>query len=269
MTEFRDLTDAQLGAAISDIAEDLAWPTTPDVAGEVGATLRLQRKAPSLVAPRLSLPSRRRTVLVIAATLLALAGAALAARLVIELGAATVQVVPGAPTALPTDVISPDDLGRAMSLAEAGAVAGFEPALPGALGSPVRTWVDDLGVGPDVPAQRVVSAWAPSPELPRIPETGIGALLMQFEGDGLAAFKQVFSETNDFGTAVVDGREAFWTSGEHRLVLVTGQGSLTLLVTGNVLIWQVDAFTFRLETSLPKHRAVAIAESTILPTDPD
>ena len=92
---------------------------------------------------------------------------------------------------------------------------------------------------------------------------------MQFEGDGLAAFKQIFSETNDFGTAVVDGREAFWTSGEHRLVLVTGQGSLTLLVTGNVLIWQVDAFTFRLETSLPKHRAVAIAESTILPTDPD
>ena len=226
MTEFRDMTNDQLGAAISGIADDLAWPTAPDVSGEVGATLRLQRKAPSLVTPRLSLPSRRRTLLVIAATLLALAGAAVAARLVIELGAATVRVVPGAPSALPTDVISTDDLGREVSLGRAGAMAGFEPALPRELGIPARMWVDeaDRALGADGPAPRIVTAWAPSSELPPIPETDIGALLMQFEGDTLAAFKQVFSETNDFGTAIVAGREAFWTSGEHRLVLVTGQG---------------------------------------------
>ncbi len=267
---FREMTNEQLGAAISGIAEDLAWPTTPDVAGEVGTTLRLHQKAPSLVAPRLRLPSRRRTVLVIAATLLALAGAAFAARLVIELGAATVYVLPGAPTALPTDVVSPDDLGREVTLAEAATIAGFEPALPRELGDPISMWVDEaaLELDPDAPALRVVSIWSPSPHLPQIPETGVGALLMQFEGDEEVAFKQVYGETNRFGTAVVEGREAFWTSGEHLLVLVSGDRSLRLLVTGNVLMWQDAEFTFRLETSLPKDRAVAIAESMNPAFDP-
>ena len=81
------MTDEQLGAALGRLGDELAWPGTPDVAGAVVDAIREERSAPSLVAPRLSLPSRRRTLLVIAAALLALAGVALAARFVIELGA--------------------------------------------------------------------------------------------------------------------------------------------------------------------------------------
>jgi hypothetical protein len=259
----RAATDDELGAALAAVRDELAWPVTPEAARAVGDAIADQLATSSLVAPRLSLPSRRRTLLVIAAALLALAGAALAARLVIELGAVAVQVLPGRPTNLPTSVASGPDLGREVSLEEAAAAAGFRPALPVALGAPRRTWVDEADVSPEPGgrAVRIVTEWRPSADLPEIPRTGAGALLMQFQGGWEAAAKLLHAETNHFGGAIVDGRDAFWTSGEHELRLVSGDRTRRLLVTGNVLIWEEAGFTFRLETALPRDRAIEIAES--------
>ncbi|HVF08387.1 MAG TPA: hypothetical protein VNC60_07410, partial [Actinomycetota bacterium] len=142
----RAMDDEQLGAALA--GTELAWPSTPDVARPVAATIREHRATPSLVAPRLSMPSRRRTLLVIAAALLALAGAALGARLVIELGAIAVDVLPGRPTTLPTNTATSSDRGRVVPLAEAERIAGFPAALPTAWGPPDGTWVDEAEVGP-------------------------------------------------------------------------------------------------------------------------
>lgn len=261
------MDDERLGAAIAGV--ELAWPSTPDVAPLVGDTIREHRAAPSLVAPRLSMPSRRRTLLVIAAALLALAGAVLGARLVVELGAIAVDVLPGPPTTLPTNTATSADLGRAINLAEAERLAGFPAALPTALGPPDGAWLDEAEVGPepgDV-AMRIVTHWLPlrSGDLPIIVGTTTGAVLMQFEGEWEAASKLLYTETNRLGTAVVDGRQAFWTTGEHELVLVSGDETRRFLVTGNVLIWQEAGFTFRLETALSKGAAVAVAE-TVRPT---
>ena len=261
----REMNDERLGAALAGI--ELAWPPTPDVASLVGATIREHRAAPSLMSPRLSMPSRRRSLLVIAAALLALAGVALAARLVIELGAVAVEVLPGRPTALPTNVATGGDLGREIPLADAEAIAGFPPALPTVLGAPDIAWLDEAAVDPgsaDV-AVRIVTHWLPSDDLPMIPGTKTGAVLMQFEGEWEVASKQLYAETNRFGAAIVDGRQAFWTTGGHELQLVGGDETRRLLVTGNVLIWQDAGFTFRLETALPKGAAVAVAE-TVQPT---
>lgn len=261
------MDEEQLGAALAGI--ELAWPSTPDVATIVGATIREHRAAPSLVAPRLTLRSRRRTALVIAAALLALAGAALAARLVIDLGAVAVEVLPGRPTALPTNIATSSDLGREIPLAEAQRIAGFPAAVPAAFGPPDGAWLDEAVVGPepgDV-AVRIVTHWFPSghADLPIIGGTKSGAVLMQFEGEWEVASKQLYAETNRFGAAIVDGRQAFWTTGEHELLLVSGDETRRLLVTGNVLIWQDAGFTFRLETALSKGAAVAVAE-TMQPT---
>lgn len=255
------MPDDELGAALTTLGYELAWPEAPDVANAVSASIREQMATPSLVAPRLSLPSRHRTLFLIAATLLALAGAALAARLVIELGAVAVQVLPGRPTTLPTDVATGPDLGREVTLEEAADIAGFRPVLPAALGAPRRTWVDEADVSFEDRAVRIVTEWAPSDTLPEIPRTGAGAVLMQFRGEWEVASKLLYAETNHFGGAIVDGQDAFWTSGEHELRLVSGDRTRRLLVTGNVLIWQDAGFTFRLETALPKPRAIDIAES--------
>lgn len=260
------MNDEQLGAAIAGLGGELAWPPTHDVSGAVVATIRGHRAAPSLVAPRLSMPSRRRTLLVIAAALLALVGAALAARLVIDLGAVAIEVLPGRPTALPTNIATKDDLGREISPAEAEAISGFPPALPTALSPPDGAWLEETEVGPESGeiAVRIVTHWLPLDDvddLPIIPGTKTGAVLMQFEGEWEVASKQLYAETNHFGAAIVEGREAFWTTGEHDLMLMSGGKLHRFLVTGNVLIWQDAGFTFRLETALPRREAIAIAES--------
>jgi hypothetical protein len=118
-----------------------------------------------------------------------------------------------------------------------------------------------VGFEPDDVARRVVNGWAPTTDLPAIRGTEAGALLMQFEADWEVASKLVSAETGRFGHAIVDGRPAFWTTGEHELVLISGAERLRLLVTGNVLIWQDAGYTFRLETALGKGAAIDIAES--------
>jgi hypothetical protein len=256
-------SDPAMAEALVAARAHIDWPTTPDVAQDVGASIRAMQAKPALVAPRLSMPSRRRTLIAIAAALLLVAGVAFAARLVIELGAVAVQVLPDRPTSLPTNVATPDDLGREVTLAEAEATAGFQAALPAALGPPDRTWVDEAAVGfePGDVARRIVNAWAPATGLPVIPGTEAGAVLMQFEGDWEVASKLLSAETDRFGEAIVEGRPAFWTSGEHELRLVSGDETARLLVTGNVLIWQDAGYTFRLETFLAKRAAIVIAES--------
>ena len=271
MSEFHSMTDHALGAALTKLGDEVAWPAPPDVASAVGRQIREREKAPSSAPLRssLSLPSRRRTVLILVAAFLTLAAAALAARLVIELGAVTVRVIPGTPTHVPTDVLRADDLGRQVTLSRAEAISGSDVALPAALGPPDRVWVDETAVDPesDAAATRIVTAWEPTARLPAIPGTDTGAMLMQFEGNWEAAAKQVYSETNRYGEATVNGGAAFWTSGPHELTLVTGDHARRVLVTGNIVIWQDGALTFRLETSLPKTRAIAIAE-TLGPSTP-
>jgi hypothetical protein len=270
MTEpLHTMSDERLGLAISSI--ELDWPPAPDVAGIVGDTIRDQRDVPSLVSPRLAMPSRRRTLLVIAAALIALAGVALAARLIINFGAVAIEVLPGRPTALPTKVTI-DDPGREISLREAEAIAGFPPSLPHALGPPDDAWLEETELDPGSieTTVRIVTHWLPLDDfrLPVIPGTKTGAVLMQFEGEWEVASKQIYVETNRFGAAIVHGRDAFWTTGEHELMLMIGGELHRFLVTGNVLIWQDGGFTFRLETALPKHEAITIAESVQPRIDP-
>lgn len=266
----RSMDDTTLGSALSELEGRIDWPATPSVARSVGEAIRELETMPSLVAPRLALPSRRRTVLAVAAVLLLLAGAAVATKLVIELGAVAIEVLPERPDALPSDVVSGDSLGREVTPAEAAAIAGFPVALPSGLDEPAGTWVDEAIVGfePEVVARRIVSTWAPTPAIPSIQGTDVGAVLMQFEGQWQVASKQLSAETNNHGMTEVSGRPAFWTTGEHELVLLTDAGSQRLLVTGNVLIWQRGGSTFRLETSLGERAAIRIAETVSPSADP-
>ena len=270
MNDLHTMTDEELGRSLTALAGDLAWPNTPDVAAAVASTIREEHAAPSLVAPRLSLPSRRRTLLLVVAGVLALAGVALAARLVFHLGAIGVEIVDGPATSLPSTTVTDADLGREVSPAGAARVAGFGPALPDALGPPDRLWVDETEIDLESGelAKRIVSAWEPSEELPTIEGTNTGALLMQFEGEWEVAAEQLFAETDRYGDAIVEGRPAFWTTGPHTLTLVSGRESHRVLVTGNVLIWQDAGYTFRLETMLPRAEAIALAETVTPSIDP-
>ena len=98
--------------------------------------------------------------------------------------------------------------------------------------------------------------------IPAIPDTGRGAVLMQFEGHWEVAVQAVLSQrrTDSGSPSSTDARRSgrpantSWCS-------CPGERSREFLVTGNVLIWQEAGFTFRLESALPEAGAVRIAES--------
>ena len=264
MTErFLSSTDDELGAALSELSETLRWPAETDIASAVATSIRDRRDRIPPFLPRLSMPSRRRTLLLVAAALLLLSAAAFAAKLVIDLGAVTITKLPGRPTAIPSATFGAGDLGSPVSLDEAAAIAGFIPQIPTRLGTPDGVWVEEARAGPFAPtlSRRIVTAWRPRAGVPRIPGTPWGAVLMQFKGPVDVAFKTVFSETGRFGQALVDGESAYWTTGHHVLQLISGTELRSYRVTGSVLLWAHGGFTHRLETTLSRAGATAIAET--------
>ena len=258
MTErLRRLDDETLGRALATAGQDLDWPAAPELAARVSATLLEQQHHPSLARPRLSLPRRRRRVLLIVAGLLLLAAAAVAAKVVIHLGAFTIDTIPGRPTALPTVEAGGPTFGHLTTLDDAEREAGFPAQVPSTLGDPDAVWVEATDEG-----SRIVMAWIASGARPPIDGLPWGVVLYRFRGQMEQAAKSLFLDGNTFGNATVDGRNAIWITGPHELDLVTGDGTYArYLVTGNVLVWESDGVVLRLETSLDLPAAVRIAES--------
>jgi hypothetical protein len=253
----RGLDDDALGRAVAATARQIDWPAAPDLADRVSNTLRDQERHPSLARPRLSLPRRRRTLLLVAAAVLLLAAAALAAKAIIDLGALTIDTIPGPPTALPSAAASGPTLGHPATLADAEREAGFSAELPATLGAPDAIWVDTPQGG-----ARIVLAWSASGTLPAIDDLPWGTILIEFHGQLEQAAKLIFTEGNTFKSVEVDGQDGIWIAGEHELDLVADDGTYTRYrVTGNVLVWKIDGVLLRLETSLDQAAAVRIAES--------
>lgn len=263
MTDLRRLDDDELGRALEATAGMIDWPDDRSFAADLGDLIRERERQPSLARPRLSLPSRRRTIVVVIVALVLLAGAAVAAKLVIDLGALTLESVPGLPTAVPSVPAGSADFGKAVTLDEAAAIAGFRPLVPQALGAPDRVWIDEAVTAFETSDKttRVVMAWLPDARLPRIPGTLWGAVAMEFDGSVDLAAKVVYAATGTIRHAIVGGADAYWVSGPHELRLLGPSGLKRYLVTGNVLLWNEAGIVVRLETALGKRAAIAIAGS--------
>jgi hypothetical protein len=250
----RSMSDDELGGALA--ALDVEWAATPELAPGVVARVSSERQ-PRLV--RLPLSRPKRIALIAAATVLLLAGAAVAAKIIIDLGAVVVEITPTRPGLLPTPSIAPT--GEPITLREAGILLGADVALPPRLSEPDRVWADQVFTeSGEVP--RVTMAWRVRPALPEISGTRYGAILMIFEGDANQASKEIFEDTGVLKFETVDGVDYYWTTGTHVLQLLTSEGVVYVRVEGNVLLWSDGSHTMRLETALPKVEALRIATST-------
>jgi hypothetical protein len=252
----RSMGDDDLGAALSSL--DIEWPTTPTLHAAVMARATSER--PAIV--RLPLSRPRRIMLIAAATVLLLAGAAVAAKIVIDLGGVVVEVTPNRPGILPTPSIAPT--GEPVSLEEAAVLLGREVAVPAGLGRPDRVWADEVFTEKGDVA-RVTLAWHARKDLPEISNTRYGAVLMAFEGDANLASKDLYEDTGVLRFESVDGVDYYWTTGTHLLELLTSEGVAYVRVEGNVLLWRDGPHTMRLETSLPMTEVLRIAASAGTP----
>jgi hypothetical protein len=159
-------------------------------------------------------------------------------------------------------------LGNRVTLDEAKAAVPFElrmPSLPG-VGDPDEVYLRTLPDG-----QPMVSfIYYPSDALPETEETGVGALLMQFETNvETPMMGKAIGENGDmFAVDISTERDqGYFISGPSNFIMsldpsqINCCGSQYSRPSGNVLLWSHDPITYRLESSLDSVDSVAIAES--------
>jgi len=251
------MTRADVERSLIALGSTLEYPPAPPIAPTVTARLLAERAAarrPTF--PGLALwPRRRILLLAVAGLILLLAGTAIAARLAI--GAIEIRVIPTPPASTPTGVESGASLGQRVTLEEAQGMVDFPVVFPAALGPPAEVHVAESLFSSRV----VVLVWEADASHPRIEGIPWSTIVMELPGskEPLAS-KEIIAETT-LQTVQVGSHDAFWISGPHQLSLLTPQGEQRFTVTGNVLLWEQDGTTLRLETALPKAEAVTLAES--------
>ena len=250
------MTTADLERALVALGTALEYPPAPPMAPAVIARLLAEPAAARRPAfPGLALVPRRRVLLLAVAGVLLLAGTAVAARLAI--GAIEIRVAPTTSAPTPSTVESGAALGERVTLEDARARVGFPIVLPPGLGPPTEVRLAESGFGSRV----LVLVWDADASHPRIEGTQWGTILMELPGGkGSLAFKEIGADTT-LQAVQVGSHDAFWISGPHQLFLLTPDGEQVFTVTGNVLLWEQDGTTLRLETALPKAEALALAES--------
>jgi hypothetical protein len=164
-------------------------------------------------------------------------------------------------TLVPGPVGSGLGLGAAVTLAALDEGAGFHVRLPSdpSIRPPDAAWLN--------PAlnDQVSLVWAESSRLPSTLEPGVGLLLTAFRGtvsDGW--FTKAIGPGTTVQPVMVDGQRGYWITGDPHQFFYEGPAGFvedSRRWVGDVLLWADGAITYRLETTLGREAAIAIAES--------
>jgi hypothetical protein len=148
-------------------------------------------------------------------------------------------------------------LGLQMSLEEAVETVGFPVSIPDELGEPDGVYLFE---------GRINMVWQGGETLPAAGESDVGLLYSQFRFDGVGdrLVKGLGPESVVIPTEVA-GWSGFWIEGATHVISIEDASGRrveeTLRLAGNVLMWETDEVTHRLETMLGLDEALGIAES--------
>lgn len=155
-------------------------------------------------------------------------------------------------------------LGRATTFQDAQAQVSFDILVPDdpRLGAPDEVYLDD-----DTPAGDMVAlVYAPRSGFPATQGGEVGLLVTEFRADLERSgdfFKKVLGSGTTVERVVVDGDEGLWLEGDpHSFFYRDENGELvqeSVRLVANVLLWEQDGLTVRLESALSKKEALAIA----------
>jgi hypothetical protein len=272
--------DPDLDQALFQLGRRLAYPVMPDIASRVRASLEAESKPARPRVPITHLPERQVWLAAACLLIAILAGLALfpEARTAIAdrlgLRGVVIRWIDEEAVPEPSPIGTPLQLGRLVTLDEAQAAADFSVLMPTAPGFAMPSEIYIAGEDQGTMLSFVYPA---APGLPASDETGVGALLTQFQGEpergliekGLAG-DSVDPETH-LEPITVNGQPGFWISGAPHAVFfvcfdVGECREERYRLAGNVLLWERDGMTLRLESALSRDEALAVAES-VLPAD--
>jgi hypothetical protein len=276
---FADLPDQQLEQALADLGRLIDFPRTPDLASAIRSRLEAEATAESNLEPdNVRFLTPWRVLAIAAAVVLLFLGAALAGlpdfrhAVADRLGVRGIKIVfeDETPTPISTPVGSTLTFGVRTTLDEAQAAVPFTlsvPNLPG-IGEPDEVYVRELEAEAGGGQPMVSFIYYPSEALPETRETGAGALLIQLQAEDEAAL---------LGKGIGEGGNLIRVEiGDDEGWFITGPSSFYLYQdpsrsyccepderrpSGNVLIWEVDGVTYRLESNLNAPDSVEFAES--------
>jgi Domain of unknown function (DUF4367) len=254
------MSRSELESVLQDIRANLSFPPTPQIARGVRARLGAEERPEG----RPFWAEGWQLAAAAVATLLVVAGAALAvspsARAEIldrlQIGDIDIFFLDDDEGQLPE---TPDDLARQLgelvSLDEAEATTGRAFPLPrdDRLGPPDAVYLNE-----QVGGRAVTLVYREAPGFPADPVTGIALLITQFIGSPDVA-KQVAAPARA-EPITVNGAPGYWVEGPHTLIYPFSREP-TVRRVDNVLIWEHDGVTYRLESQTSKEEALAIAES--------
>lgn len=242
------MSERELGRELLDLGNHLDVPGDDMLAVRVVAAIERSAVAAPVVV------RRRRRLAATTAGASALAAPAVADWLQERIGGVEVRRVP---TTVAPSLATALDLGRPVSLREAEAEAGFPIKQLGP--RPADVWIDDIeGI-------TVVSlVYPPSSELPAT-RSGAGALVQQFAAalDAPTVMGKSAGPDVTIERVEVDGHKGLWLRGGHG-IFVGDRGRLQFAPTrlaANTLVWEADGVTYRLESSLERPPAIALAET--------
>jgi hypothetical protein len=245
------------------------FPPTPDLASTVQTFIAAQAALSTPVRPeRVWLRTRRLAVAAMVLLLLAV-GALIAfpqarSSLAKRFGVDGIEIIFVDET--PTPAASPIGislvLGDEMSLDEAQSSVDFPVQVPAVYGEPDEIYVRELQ------SETVVTLlYRPRANLPMAAETGVGALLMEFATSNRPAdiAKRVSMGSGMVEEVSINNGFGYWVTGQSELVIyqdpTEDYEDFASRDSANVLIWEADGVTYRLESALGQDDAVLAAES--------
>ena len=164
---------------------------------------------------------------------------------------------------VPAEVVGAElDLGQAVTLEEAAEAVDFELSVPGSLGPPDGVFLSDRPS-----SGRVTMAWESGEALPASGDTGIGVVYSQFAlelAEEADFVKSVMPDTSvravEVGTVI-----GLWIEGAPHLISYEDAAGNRVeeetRLAGNVLMWESDGVTHRLETTVGLGPTLALAGS--------
>ena len=263
MSQRLQLTDERLGTELFALAEELDYPATPPLAVNV----RRQLEAGE-VRGRVRIPSRPRwqtVAIAIGVVLFALAGtltfspsAREAVADFIGIGGVRIGYGEKSPTPPPSSEL---DLGPRLSLEEAERRVDF------AIKAPMMLGLDHPEVHvTEPPDSGMVSLLYPDAfEGAREP----ALLVTEFEADlDGGFFKKLVFEGAEVRYTTVRGHEGYWVTGAHFFYYFDEFGNQyeeSIRLAANVLLWEEDGITYRIEGGFGEAQAQEIADSLANP----
>ena len=248
------------------------FPPTPDLASSVKTRIAAQvMRSTPVRSERVWLRPRRLAVAAVMVLLLAV-GALIAfphtrSSLAKRFGVDGIEIIFVDKT--PTPAASPIGislvLGDEMTLDEAQTRVDFPVQVPAVYGEPDEVYARELQ------SETVVTLlYRPRANLPMAAETGVGALLMEFATSNRPAdiAKRVSMGSGMVEEVSINNGFGYWVTGQSELMIyqdpTEDYEDFASRDSANVLIWEADGVTYRLESALGQDEAVMAAESLAL-----